>query len=354
MIPGDAKKHDGLSDDLAERLSIGVPEARHLLCAFSRGMAGELLASGSVSLGGVGSFSIAYVPSEKKTGASGIIYTSPGNRLVFEPKVTGRDDSRRIAMSGVSFSDGEAERFRRAFLAVFSAAVRQKREIRLKGFGTFAHDDGNYKFFPERSFDELLNRQYLNLDEVVLPPRDASVNVPKGRNGRKNRRPLVIVSSLLCAAILSVVLYVEGMPGLQGSLHPDTRQQKPVPVSHPAAEASSLPSVPPASSVGDQVETHAVDSLALAKGDFTIVLATFRRAETANDQARRLRADGVKVFVWPLSARGLQYFRLATGKFSTARSAAEALKTLPSETDAGKACIQKVIKGIVLHGEKGL
>lgn len=350
MIPGDAKKNDGLSDELAERLSLGIPEARHLVCAFSRGMAGELLASGNIYLGGVGLFSVAYVPSEKKTGVTGIVYTSPRNRLVFDPKISGRDDSRRIALTGVSVADVDAERFRRTLLSVLSSAVKQKREIRLKGFGMFAHDDGTYTFFPERSFDELLNREYLNLDEVVLPLRDPAGNVTRAMNGRKNRRSLLMAAIFLFAGLLLGVLYVTGLPGsFQTGLFQDRTAQLP-----PARTwASNQPAETEETPGGVQKEPAALDSLILAEGDFTIVLATFRRAETANREARRLRSEGFPAFVWSVSDGGRNYFSVATGRFSDIGTAKLAIGKLP-ESVIGDACVQKVIKEVVLHGKKEL
>jgi nucleoid DNA-binding protein len=354
MIPGDVKNNDGLSEKFAERLSIGVPEARHLLCAISRSMSGELLASGSFSLGGVGTFSIAYVPSEKKTGASGIIYTSPRNRLVFDPKGSGRDDSRRIVPGWLSGADADSERCRKAFLAELSLAVKEKRDVRLKGFGTFASDDGNYTFFPERSFDELLNREYLNLDEVVLPPGDQDVSRTGSIAGRKTRRPFVTAGFLVLGGFLLLMFSLSGMPGV-----PELFLMEAQPDRHVAASAGrvALPGHPAvlAASVPVEQEHHAVtDSLALVKGDFTIVLATFRRAETAGMEARRIREEGIPVFVWPASLDGVDYFRIATGQYSTASEASDALREMKMRPDAQQACIQKVIKGVVLHGEKGL
>ncbi len=355
MITGDAKKNDGLSEELAEKLAIGVPEARHLLCAFSRGMAGELLATGNVSLGGVGSFSVAYVPSEKKTGASGIIYTSPRNRLVFDQRVTGRDDSRRIVLSGVTLGVGEAERFRKVFLSVFAAAVKQKKEIRLKGFGTFAHDDGSYTFFPERSFDELLNREYLNLDEIVLPLRDASPNDPAIMKGRKNLRPLMIAALfLIAAAILTGVFYLVTGPELLRYAQSDKTMEKVVAAPSPAESVSKPLTGPASGPSGAKAEAAMPESLVLGKGDYTIVLATFRKRETASGQAVFFRSGGVPVFVWPAKTGESRYFRLATGKFPTASAASETLSKMPPEVVDGQARIQKVTKEIVLHGEKEL
>ncbi|NTW57097.1 MAG: hypothetical protein HGB20_08670 [Chlorobiaceae bacterium] len=354
MITGDAKKYDGLSEDLAEKLAIGVPEARHLLCAFSRGMAGELLATGNVFLGGVGSFSVAYVPSEKKTGASGIIYTSPRNRLVFDQRVTGRDDSRRIVLSGVTLGVGEAERFRKVFLSVLAAAVKQKKEIRLKGFGTFAHDDGNYTFFPERSFDELLNREYLNLDEIVLPLRDASLNGTAVIRGRKDLRPFMIAAVFLIAAILAGVFYMATGPELLQQSTSYKTMEKVVEVPAPAETVSKPVTGAAKGPSGARVETAMPESLVLGKGDYTIVLATFHKRETASGQAVFFRTGGVPVFVWPTKTGESQYFRLATGKFPTASAASENLSKMPPEVVDGQARIQKVTKEIVLHGEKEL
>jgi nucleoid DNA-binding protein len=347
MIPGDAKKNDGLSDELAERLSIGVPEARRILCAFSRAMAGELLSSGTLFLGGVGSFSVSYVPSEKKSDAGNTVYTSPRNRVVFDPKGSGRDDSKRILPAGIFPGGGDTERFRRALLAVLAAALRQKRDIRLKGFGTFAPDAGSYCFFPERSFEELMNREYFNLDEVVLPARDPSGSGTQVDESRKNRLPLIAALMLLLAGTLAATFYLAGIPQLPQAGEP-AMPQAGVPALPATAKAS-----PDSAAGADDVhrETSGHDSLVLAEGDYTIVLATFRAAGTAAGETVRLRSEGLDVFVWPASVGGRNYFRIATGKYSEIGMARAALAGMP-EHAAGGACIQKVIKRIVLHGEK--
>jgi cell division septation protein DedD len=123
------------------------------------------------------------------------------------------------------------------------------------------------------------------------------------------------------------------------------------------AEVSVQERVQPPQPAALKAETHeepsAVDSLDLVKGDFTIVLGTFRKEETALNESRRLRAGGVSAFVWPAMVNGTKYFRLATGKFSSGTAAAVELKDMPGDLARG-ACIQKVIKGAVIHGKQQL
>jgi len=95
------------------------------------------------------------------------------------------------------------------------------------------------------------------------------------------------------------------------------------------------------------------DSLKLFKGDYAIVLATFKTEKGAHQQLVPLRSSGIKAFVWPSSMDGTKYFRLMTGRFANYTAASERLRGMPKKMVDG-AYIQQVKTTVVLHGEKGL
>ena len=341
-IPGDVMTNFDLTEELAGLLAVERPEAVRLLDSFSGAMAGELLASKKLALGGVGSFSVIYVPSEKKESVSGIVYTPPRNMLVFDRRSSGGDDTLRLGVSRMSMSQDEALLFSRSILTLLSGAVQQQREIRLNGFGSFSLENGVYGFFPDRSLEELLNREYLDLEELVLPLNDSS---PGGRE-RKKLPPVLIVSSLLSAALLFAVLY---------SWRPDTLfsvgvQRPEIPAVTAVHDGTAIPDIPVqlAPAVGG-----ALDSVVLEKGDYTIVLATFKKEDTAIKELAALRPKGIKSFVWEVSSGRVKYYRLVTGSFSGSSEAAGQIRGL-SEKTQGSPYIQHIIRKVVLYGKKGL
>lgn len=331
-----------LTEELAGLLAVERPEAGRLLDSFSGAMAGELLDSKKLTLGGIGSFSVAYVPSEKKEIASGIVYTPPRNRLVFDLRCSGGDDTLRLAVSRMSMSQDEALLFSRSLLTLLSGAFQQQREICLNGFGSFSLENGVYGFFPDRSLEELLNREYLDLEELVLPLNDST---PGGRE-RKKIPAVLIVSSILSAALLFAVLYA----WRPATLFSVGVQRPEIPAVTAVHDGTAIPDKPgqPVPPVGG-----ALDSVVLEKGDYTIVLATFKKEDTAIKELAAMRSKGITAFVWETSSGRVKYYRLVTGSFSGSSEAAGQTRNLAEKTQ-GSPYIQHIISKVVLYGEKGL
>ena len=342
--------HD-LIDELAGLLDVERQEAARLLNSFAGGMVAKLLNERKISLKGLGSFTVTHHPATKKSTASSIVYSPPCNRLNFSAQMSGGDDTLRLAVSRLSMSDGDAARFARSLVELFTAAVQRQSEICFNGFGRFTLEAGVYSFVPDRSLEELLNREYQNLEEVVLPQHEL---VPDKRDGKL--RYVWPLSALFLAGLLIVLLYgfypeafvfvsTSHQPhqgAVTASVQRNTAIAQKLPVQEVALnEAKVLPMG------GD------ADSVVLARGDYTIVLATFRSEKTALRELVALRSGGIVAFVWPASLEGTKYYRLTTGKFSTRSAAKEYFKAMPGTTASG-AYIQQVIKSVVLHGKKGV
>ena len=339
--------HD-LIEELAELLHVESEESRRILNAFFSAMVTELLAKRKLSVKGLGSFSVSHVPLQKKSNASGTTYTPPFNRLKYDRKISGADDTARIAALRLLTSPGEVKPIARAFATAFSRALQQEREIRINGLGSFSIDNGAYGFLPERSLEELLNREYQNLEEVVLPLNDKHL-------GRKESKkfPYAIPLSVLLGVLLLVAYFYYGNPeapvSIPSSVYRESRL-KPV-----VRQAAVIVQKSPAGTVySKELSGNGVaDSLILEKGEYTIVLETFRMEQTALKEIDRLCAQEIVAYVWPGSLDGVKYFRLMTGRFSNRDKARDSLKGM-SKKIAGSAYIQQVLKKGVVYGAKGL
>jgi nucleoid DNA-binding protein len=329
-------------EELATLLDVETTEAHRYLNAFSGAMVAELLANGKLTVRGLGTFSVTHVPPAKKSTGSGSVYTPPRNRLTFDSRISGADDTVRIAVSRAAMNHDEAVRFARNLASVLGGAVQQQREILLNGFGRFSFEQGSYGFVPERSLEELLNREYQDLEEVVVS-QDGRV---QGSGERKFASYAVPFLALVLIGLVLAVLYgrqvadVVFPPSVAVSERPVKTAVSDVMVDNKMAHA-----VAPRGS--------AVDSLVLEKDDYTIVMASFRSETTALKELASLRAKGIISFIWPASPEGAKYYRIITGKFSSRDKAVELLRGMPEKT-AGSAYIQHVIKRVVLHGEKEL
>lgn len=336
--------HDCI-EELAGLLDLGRQEAGSLLSALSSAMVAELLAARKLSLKGLGSFTVTHIPSVKKSTASTIVYTPPRNELTFTSRMSGSDDSVRLAVSRLSMNPADAEKFGRSLSLLFSGAVHQQREIRLNGIGRFALEQGTYVFFPERSLEELLNREYQDLKEVVLPQSHQEHG--KGENTKRRYvLPLLIVTiSVLLVVVLNsrfiTSFFVrEGQPervsGSPVQKVKETFSRLPARVLYPERAAAG-----------------ATDSVVFEKNDYTIVLASFRKEPKIRQEQLRLTEKGVMAFVWPPDMPETKYYRLMTGRFASRNAAAERIRQLPQQT-AGNSYIHQVIERVVLHGEKGM
>ncbi len=345
--------HD-CTGELARLLDVERSVANALLIDFSSAMAAELLDAQKLSLRGLGSFTVTHFPAAKKSTASTIVYTPPCNRLTFSSRISGVDDAVRLAVTKLSMSLTDAERFGRSIESLFSGAVQQQREIRLNGIGRFALEQGRYGFVPESSLEELLNREYKDLLDIVLPKQGQ-------KRGMKERRTLRYAIAL--SLTLLIVLLLAFFSGVQpNAISP------PLSVSQPGykagaaiqgVRAAEVVSKDIASVTESSVPAHygrgsaARDSLVLDRNRYTVVLVTFRREATIRKEVARFRSKGVVAFVWPAYEKGVKFYRIVTGSFSNRSEAVEYIGRM-SGKNGGNAYIQHVIKRVVLYGEKGL
>jgi len=328
--------HDFI-EELAGLLAMESQEAHALLNSFSGAMVAEFLACGKLTVKGLGRFAVRKLAPVKKLTASGTVYTPPCNRMIFERGISGGDDTVRIAVSRVSMSPDDANRFGRNLAKVLGRAFKEKRELVFNGFGRFTLQEGGYGFVAESSLDALLNREYQDLEEVVVLPQD---RVPTASRGKA-----ALVSAVIAAGVLLVFLYgrqlIESVPFSVATLSQSTA----------AVSPNSNP--PVSSETVAPAHGGVADSLVLEKEDYTIILATFRSGSTARKEISPLRSKGIAAFVWPAFSGAVKYHRVATGRFSGREEASAQLKRLPEKT-AGSAYIQHVIKRVVLHAEKEL
>ena len=346
-----ACKDDGmiksdLIEELAGLLDMERQEAISFFNGFCGAMVAELLAFRKLSIKGLGSFYVTHLPATKKSTGSATIFAPPVNKLRFESTLSSNDDTHALAVSRLSMNQGEAARFARTLATLFSTAILQEKEILLNGLGRFALEEGAYSFFPERTLEELLNREYQDLKEVVLsPPEQARI---------EKRAPgyVVPLTVVVLIGILFALWYGQySKPLLYSSRVSSSKGVKSAVVTEQAPIQSR--SVPVASATGAQAERALADSLVLVKGDYAIVLATFESERRAFRELAPLRSAGIHAFLWPASMDGVKYFRLMAGRFSRREAAEEQIKGLPKKMVSG-AYIQQVKQTVVLHGEKGL
>ena len=337
-----------LIEELAELLAVDRQEAGRMLNRFFSAMVSELLAVRKLAIRGVGSFAVMHLPLKKQSNASGTTYTPPSNKLAFDGAVSGADDTVRIAVSRMMMSPAEAERLGRSLATVFSNTVKLQRELRISGLGCFSLNDGVYGFIPERSLEELLNREYQNLEEVILPLHDSS----HGTKERKSHRAILPLAALTIGVLVLAALYY-GKPGARVSIStPQQVESRVTPAVHTERVTARDHAHPIVDAQGLSKGASA-DSLVLEKGEYTIILETFQSEQTAQKELARLHAEGIIGYVWPVSANDVKYFRLMTGKYANRKGAGELLKGIPKKI-AGSAYIQQVSKRGVFYGEKGL
>ncbi|MCX6178415.1 MAG: HU family DNA-binding protein [Chlorobiales bacterium] len=341
------KNHD-LIEALAGLLDIDTQEAGSLLKGFFSAMVTELLAAQKLSIKGLGSFTVTSIPLKKKSNTSGITYTPPCNKLTFDSRISGTDDSVRIATLRLLMNPVVAERLAQSLAVVFANAVKQQKEIQINGLGLFSLEQGLYRFIPECSLEELLNREYKNLEEVVLPHHDTS---PVRKESKKLRYALPFSVFIFACAVLPFLYYWQPEAILSSSTAKPAENKVTIAVQRETIPVKKLPTVAMNS---QELSTGGVaDSVVLEKGDYIIVLETFRLERTALKEQARLHSKGLMAYVWPGSVNGVQYYRIVTGKFLNRNEALTYIKSMP-EKIAGSIYIQQVIKKGILHGEKGL
>jgi len=330
-----------LTEELADLLGMERQEAASLFNGFCGAMVAELLAFRRLSIKGLGSLYVAHVPATKKSAGATTIFAPPINKLRFESTLSSGDETLSLAVSRLSMSQGEAAKFARTLSSLFSSAIQQETEIVLNGLGRFALEEGAYSFFPERALEELLNREYQELKEVVLPHHHESVS---------EKRALGSVVPLIVITVLALLFALWYGKSFSSKAHPSKELKSPI-VQPQAQARSSIASV--ITSAGTPAARAVADSLVLQKGDYAIVLATFESEKRAFVELAPLRSAGINAFLWPASMDGMKYFRVMTGKFSSREAAEGQLKGMPRNSVRG-AYIQQAKQSIVVYGKKGL
>ncbi len=320
-------------------LDLERQEAASLFNGFCGAMVAELLSFRKLSIKGLGSFYVVHVPATKKSTGLATIFAPPVNKLRFESTLSNGDETHALGVSRLSMSQGEAARFARTLATLFSAALQQEKAIHLHGLGRFAPEDGAYSFFPDRTLEELLNREYQDLKEVILPQHKEEKRLPGY---------ILPLSVVIIVGVLFAVVY--GWYSMRTSTAEPSRRVATV-VDHRTAPVVLPHKVPKAYPI--KSATGVADSVVLVTGDYTIVLSTFETEKRAYQQLAPLRSSGIKAFVWPTSMDGTKYFRVMTGRFTNYSAAAMQLKAMPLKMVDG-AYIQQVKKTVVLHGKKGL
>jgi nucleoid DNA-binding protein len=336
--------HD-LIKELASLQNVDQIEAKRLLNGFFSAMVTELLSARNLSVKGLGSFRVMHLPLKKISNPSGITYIPPCNKLMFDRHISGADYTPRLVALMRLMNSAESERFSRSLAVVFSHAVTQKREIRINGLGRFEAEQGNYSFMPERSLEELLNREYQNLEEVVL-----SRNIPAqvGKGGQRRRYAVPLISLFIGVLLLALLyyLYHETIFSVSTARHPQIKVAIAVPQGTILNRAHAILTV----TSNELPIGTAADSVVIEKGDYTIILETFRMEGTAFKEQARLKSEGIIAYIWPAHLHGIKYYRLTTGKFSNREEAIKRMKGMP-EKITGSAYIQQVLKKSVLHGK---
>jgi nucleoid DNA-binding protein len=347
LLQGDVMTNQDCIEALARVLDVEMSEAHRLLNGFSSAMVAELLACGKLSIKGLGMFTVKHLPPVKKSTDSGSVYTPPCNKLQFDSRISGGDDTARIAVSRVAMSRGDAARFAQSLASFLGEAVQQQREILLNGFGRFFFEERLCRFEPDLSLESILNRDYQDLHEVVVSSSHRAVS-----GSKRKYSPYILFFS-------AVVLALVGLAALYGRQIADIVSPSTLTFTEPVVApvipkvAVTAPRVKDVPHPAPPVKSSDENSVVLDKDDFTVVLATFHSEETALHEVRSMRLKGIISFVWPASLEGVKYYRITAGKFSNRPAAVRYLKGIPAKT-AGSAYIQHVTKRVVLHGKNKL
>ncbi len=336
-----------LIDELARLFDVEHEEAATLFNGFCGAMVAELLAFRKLSIKGLGAFYVTHVPATKQSSGTSVIFAPPVNKLRFESSLSSGDETVPVAMSRLAMNQHEATRFARCLATLFAAAMQQEQEIHLNGLGRFALEDGAYSFFPEHTLEELLNREYQDLKEVVLPTQESKA-VTKS-DWKMPRAALPIAAAMMVIALLAVLYnsYSERIFSAASTSQHQSAERMTI-------GATDKQHTPPSPQKSPKPSVIAVaDSLVFQKGEYALVLSTFESEQKAFRELVPLRATGINAFIWPAFMGGNKYFRLTTGQFATREAANEQLKLIPARMANG-AYIQQVKKTVVVYGEKGL
>jgi len=306
------------------------------LSTLSGALAAELLEKHTVRVCGLGVFSVRHVPAERRSGKEGVTYHPPVNRIVFERRSVSQADFADMLSQRMHLNAAEAGTLPEIFQAFFVRSLQNGEEILLPGFGRVYTREKVPDFEPDRSLAGILNSEYSSLEAIALSAEDHEI----GRS-----RPMKAVLLPVVALMLIAVAYLFLSPGVR---HPKAGTSEQTPV-------ISLP-LQPVSELRHEDSTAGVPlrgQVLLEEGEYSVVLGTFRKKETAERESGSFRFPETGVFIWPVTGKGERYYRLAAGRFNSF-AAAEAWMDSTGLGRSGKAYVQQAKRRVVLHGEEGL
>ncbi|MBV5319647.1 MAG: HU family DNA-binding protein [Chlorobium phaeobacteroides] len=345
-----------LTEELAALLNVERAEAGRLLNGLSGAMSAELLQEGKLQLSGLGLFTVHHEPATRQMHGEEAIYCPPRNRVVFLPDLSANTGTLRIASQRMKLGKSDAERFSRALDSLFASSMASGRQIELQGFGMLSKSEGSsYTFHAATGLDELLNSEYQGLREIFLSPdkppaTDEKNSAIEQAAKRANTLRVTLLALMAVSGLLAVVML---MPAIRNSSF-FVPAPAPVSLSLSVRQPVALSSADAFRNEGASGDSLAQDKVVvLEKGEFTIVLATFRTAKVALRESAKLKESGIDAFVWPVSDKGKKYYRLALGRYGSGNEAKAGMKSL-AQGLARDAALQEITKRYELHGETGL
>ncbi|WP_449258758.1 SPOR domain-containing protein [Chlorobium limicola] len=312
------------------------PEA-HYLSALSGAMAAELIEKKMVGVSGLGVFSVRHYPAERRSEKEGDVYHPPANRIMFEQRPVSPDEFADMLSRRMHLDASEARRLSEDFPALFARSMQENEECRFPGFGRVYARHNALAFEADQSLAGILNSEYGSLDSIALSAAELEIV-----SSRPMKAVLLPVIGLILVALAYLFLFY---PGVR---HPKAGTSEQAPVI-----SRSLQPDPELRHEDSTAGVPLRGQVLLEEGEYSVVLGTYRKKETAEREVRSVSLSETVFFVWPVIGKGKQYYRLAAGRF-TSFGAAKAWMDSTGLGRSGKAYVQQAKRRVVLHGEEGL
>jgi len=314
--------------------------AERYLASISGAMRSELLVNRPVPVPGLGVFFLRYCPAERRSGKGGVEYLPPRYRVVFERRIVSSAIFARMVSSNLSLEKEEMEEIAALFPVFLRDRLQERGEIVFPGFGRIASEHSVLGFSADASLEDFVNREYLNMTAIPLLSKTT-------RFPMKHQGALFFAGAVAVACLAAVLLFFGGKKEPGG-----------IPSSRQVTELAKAPLRPETASRGPDANSQSRffsgSGVVLEPGEFTVVLATYRKQQTAEREMKRMSIPGAVLFVWPVTGSGKQYYRLAAGRFSSHVEAEAWVDSSGLGRSTGTVSIQRANRRVVLHGETGL
>lgn len=313
--------------------------AERYLPALSGVMCAELLENRSVSVSGLGVFTIRHSPAERRSGKEGLRYHPPENRVVFEKGSVAAPVFMKLISARMHLDRPECARLAAALPVFFKSRMKERGEIVFSGFGTLHSEKGSWRFEADVQLEELINSEYHNLGAIPLSLPHHSEPLK-----RKLLLPVMVAAGIVLTAIALLFVFLRHNP-----------EKLPVAAERPSVSLSVSDTAGSAESGEVKIDngTSAQEGVLLEEGEYAVVLATFQQKQTALQELSRVSVPGTLVFIWPVTGGGRQYYRLAAGRFRSSETAAAWMDSIGLGRER-KVYIQQAKRRVVSHGEEGL